>query len=501
MKTYTLLVLTHVTALLSLAMTVPSAFANSTPRSPHEFFGPRFTAPPHPHPVPRPPVAAANRGVLRWNQIAIDASGLDHTPVAIGETRVYGEQLGPCRASRAIAIVQVAVFETINALTGKYQSYLGIGRARTGTAREAAVAQAAHDALVATFPSQAPRFATFLAEDLARIPNSPPKTWGITLGKSVAAAVIANRTGDGSAHAEDMMGVGYIPKPDMGKWQQDPISMAPIALGSHWSQVRPFVMLASNQFRLPPPPAINSVEHSMAFVEVKRLGGDGTNTPTERSAEGTQIGIFWAYDGTPSLCAPPRLYNQVARTIAAARHTEETELARLLAILNVAMADTAIAGWETKYYYEVERPVTLIRRAHADDNVDTVGDPIFHPLGAPASNLTGPNFTPPFPAYPSGHAAFGGALFQVLRRFYGTDQIAFTFVSDEYDGQTRDNTGAIRPLAPRSFTSLSQAEAENAYSRIYLGIHWLYDATGGIEQGNNVANHVFDHLYRPSRNR
>ena len=130
-----------------------------------------------------------------------------------------------------------------------------------------------------------------------------------------------------------------------------------------------------------------------------------------------------------------------------------------------------------------------------DGNPATVGDPSFMPLGAPASNLAGPNFTPPFPAYPSGHAGFGGALFQTLRTFYGTDDIAFTFVSDEFDGVTQDNGGTVRPLLPRSFSSLSEAEEENGQSRIYLGIHWAFDKTEGIAQGRRVADYVFANAF------
>jgi hypothetical protein len=136
-----------------------------------------------------------------------------------------------------------------------------------------------------------------------------------------------------------------------------------------------------------------------------------------------------------------------------------------------------------------------------DGNPATVGDKNYSPLGAPASNLTGPNFTPPFPAYPSGHAGFGGALFQTLRNFYRTDRIAFSFVSDEFNGVTRDNQGQVRSVVERRFSSLSQAEEENGQSRIYLGIHWAFDKTEGIAQGRRVADYVFKNFLRPQHRR
>jgi hypothetical protein len=224
-----------------------------------------------------------------------------------------------------------------------------------------------------------------------------------------------------------------------------------------------------------------------------------------RSEEQTFTGLFWAYDGTPSLCAPTRLYNQITVHIAEQQGSDIVQLARLLALANVAMADAGIAIWESKYFYEYWRPVTGIREADAgtgptgagDGNSATVSDPTFTPLGAPASNLSGPNFTPPFPAYPSGHAGFGGALFQILRTFYGTDKIAFTFISDELNGVTHDNQGRVRPLRPRSFASLSEAEEENGQSRIYLGIHWAFDKSQGIAQGRRVADHVFRNAFVP----
>ncbi len=178
-------------------------------------------------------------------------------------------------------------------------------------------------------------------------------------------------------------------------------------------------------------------------------------------------------------------------TIADQKKVSGIAFARLLALVNVAMSDACMTIWESKYHYDFWRPIAGIRESdpgtgptgQGDGNPDTVGDVTFSPLGAPASNLTGPNFTPPFPAYPSGHAGFGGALFQTLRRFYGTDAVSFTFVSDEFNGVTRDNQGNVRPFRPRSFSNLSQAEEENGQSRIYLGIHWVFDKTASITLG------------------
>jgi hypothetical protein len=447
----------------------------------------------------------ARSWVHHWNHVAIDATGLDHTPVAPGEARTFGEQLGPGRSSRAMAIVHIAMFDAINAIIGGYESYTGLPRARRDTSIRAAIAQAAHDTLVALFPSQAAHFDAELASDLARIGRGHPTKAGVDLGSRAAAAILAMREHDGSEYVELVVGEDYVTSDEPGAWRQDPVSLIPIALGVYWGHVRPFVLDTPEQFRTPPPPALESAEYAAAFDDVKAVGGDGVTTPTARTQDQTEAGIYWAYDGTPSLCAPPRLYNQIAVQIATERRASTLELARLLALVNVAMADAGIAVWESKYHYDYWRPVTGIREADdgtgptgaGDGNPATLGDPTFTPLGAPASNDSGPNFTPPFPAYPSGHAGFGGALFETLRNVYARDDIGFTFVSDEFDGVTRDSAGNVRPLLPRSFASLSDAEEENGQSRIYLGIHWVFDKTAGIAQGRQVADYVFMHAFAP----
>lgn len=472
-----------------------------------DYLGPQFSAAELKVPSSSVPLAATTNpadSIARWNQIAVDASGLDHTPVAPGDPRIFGEQLGPVRAARAIAIVHIAIFDSVNGIIGGYKSYTNITPAKNASL-PAAVAQAARDTLVAMFPSQQAKFDQALSDELAVIPAGAAKTDGIDLGHRAAIAILALRANDGSAQVEPKVGVQFFCSNDAGKWRQDPISQVPIALGANWNQVTPFVMQSATQFRAPAPPAMDSNEYASAFEEAKAFGGDGIHTPTIRTATQTEIGTFWAYDGTPSLCAPPRLYNQITMTIAKQKGTTASplELARLLALVNVAMADAGIAVWDSKFFYQFWRPITGIRESDVgtgpsgagDGNVATTGDPTFYPLGAPASNLNGPNFTPPFPAYPSGHAGFGGALFQTLRHYYHADDIAFTFTSDEFNGVTRDNAGLVRPLKPRSFMALSQAEEENGQSRIYLGIHWAFDKTAGIAQGRKVADLVYQNAF------
>jgi hypothetical protein len=442
--------------------------------------------------------------VTKWNRIAIDAAGLDHTPVRPGDSRFFGEQFGPVRSARAMAIVHIAIADSIAAITGEFESYLPTRLENPQTSLKAAIAQAAHDALAGVYPSQRNQFTRYLIEDLNAIDNGPEKFAGIRVGRERAAAILQDRQNDGSFLSEPYTEINYIFSQEPGKWRPDPINPTQTPIGSSWSLVRPFVLESAHQFRIPPPPPLDSPQYAEAFNEVKQLGGDGINTPTIRNQDQTIAGIYWAYDGTPSLCAPPRLYNQIAVQIALERNVNVIDLARLLALVNVGMADEGIANWESKFHYAVWRPVTGIREADSgtgptgkgDGNPLTTGDPNFSPLGSPASNLSANNFSPPFPAYPSGHAGFGSTLFQTLRNFFGTDDIPFTFVSDEFNGETTDNNGVVRPLIPRSYSNLTQAEEENGLSRIYLGVHWSFDITTGIDQGRNVANYIRGRIYQ-----
>jgi hypothetical protein len=489
-----------VLVLSGLALVPFTSFAQTPFNS---VFGKQYSANPNKkHHLPPP---KAMEVLHRWNQIAIDATGLDHTPTAIGnpdvEPHVFGEQVGPARSSRAMAIIHIAMFEALNAIKGEYKGYTDVKASKGGAiSDEAAIVQAAHDALVAMYPSQQAIFDARASEDLARMKNPSEKARGIALGKAAAAALLAKRGGDGSEVPEIKVGTGpndYHVSNLIGHWNPDPISGSTAALGSHWGACAPFALNSGDQFRLPPPPDINSTAYLQAYNEVKRLGGVNS---ADRTDEQTLIGTFWGYDGTPSLCAPPRLYNQIAVLIADQRHVDKPiEFARFLALTNLAMADAGMASWDSKFAWDFWRPITAIRIAD-DGNGLTQQDPNFTPLGAPASNLVGPNFTPPFPSYPSGHATFGGAVFQVIRRFFGTDNIKFTLVSDEFNGETFPaGSSTARPLTPRSFKNLTQAESENAQSRIYLGIHWNFDATDGIALGRKVGDWAFDHVLQKNK--
>src|SRR5262245_61301924 len=339
-KTFVLLAGTLAVAVLSFAAVLDERF--------NAAFGPLF------HPAANvPPLVGPRHGLdslHRWNVIAINASGLDHTPVAPGENRVFGEQLGPGRSSRAMAIVHIALFDALDAVVGGYTSYTGTQATPGPMSVDAAISQAAHDTLVALFPSQTATFDAYLAEDLARIRNTLQKANGIDLGQRTAAAILAMRLNDGSQIPEPHVGVDYFPSDQPGHWRQDPISLIPLALGAHWGECMPFVVNSTSQFRAPPPPNMTSAAYTAAYNEVKSLGREGP--PTQRTEEQTFIGIFWAYDGTPSLCAPPRLYNQLTVHIADERGMSAIQFARLLGLMNVAMADAAMTVWESKYYYD-----------------------------------------------------------------------------------------------------------------------------------------------------
>jgi len=424
--------------------------------------------------------------ILDWNAIALQT-------VADDFSNIYGapEQNGPTRTSRALAIIHLAMFDAANTIEPNARPYMAVHKPTilTTVSLDAAVAQAAVDTLTALYPRQAHVFALELDDYLSSLTNTTAVSNGIKIGHQIASDILTLRSQDGS----NVVGV-YTPSGKPGADNVDPLNPTQGYLDPAWGQVTMFS--PSNTFVYFPlnPPALNSLAYTFAYDDVSQFGGDGIITPTNRTQEETEIGLFWGYDGSPKIGVPPRLYNQITRTIAIQEGNTEIENARLFGLVNAAMGDAAIVSWGTKYHYAYWRPILGIRAGNADGNPFTSGNPTWTPLGAQRSNTLNKCFTPNFPSYSSGHATFGGALFRTLQWFYGTDNIAFTFVSDELNGVTTNNLGQVRPYRPRQFRHLSAAATENARSRIYLGIHWQFDADEGLRSGAAIGDHVYNSI-------
>jgi hypothetical protein len=402
--------------------------------------------------------------VLSWNEVALDALRFD---------RSYA---GPVRAGRNMAIVQAAVYDAVNGVERTHEPFFVFRTAPAGADVDAAASSAAARALTKLYPKQKRFFAGELRSALADIPDGRAERSGVKYGRYVADRIVAWRRRDGSA-GDAFYEAGNRP----GDWQPTPPQFLETPLHAGAGDMTAFALSNVDDFVPPPPPRLDSAEYAVAYNEVYDFGD---RLSPFRTADQTEIGIFWAYDRR-SLGTPVALYNQVLQTVATDQGNTMSENARLFATANVAMADAGIVAWECKYVDNFWRPVTGIHDGDLDGNPDTLADPNWEPLGAPNDD-GGEPFTPPFPAYVSGHSTFGAALFRSLSNFYGTDAVSFQLTSDELPGVVR------------SYTSFSQAATENGDSRIYLGVHWRFDDTFGQAAGRQVADAVFAEYFTPT---
>lgn len=372
-------------------------------------------------------------------------------------------------ASRTLALVSGAVYDAVNDIERTGSVYKVDVHAPKGASVTAAASAAAYTILSALDPTMQPLLDERLAQSLSTAGSASAKAGGVQVGRAVAQGILASRADDGSSAT-----VPYVPGTAPGDWRPTPPTFQD-AWGPEWGNVQTFAITRpASAYVAPPPPALNSVQYARDLNQVQSLGALNSTT---RTADQTQIGIFWSYD-TLATGTPVVRYEQIAETIALKQHNSMTQNARMFGLVNLAMGDAGIAAWDTKYTYNRWRPVTAIPLADTDGNPATVADSNWTPLGSPNSPGQ-PSFTPPFPSYVSGHATFGSALFTTLADFYGTDKVKFTLTSDFLPGVTR------------SYTSFSQASYENAISRIYLGIHFWFDESAGIKMGRQIANNVF----------
>lgn len=412
------------------------------------------------------PGLARADAVLRWNETATSAAfvaGLDNSAGCVD----------PLHESRLLAMMHVAIHDALNAIEKKSQPYAFDARVKAPASADAAVAAAARDVLVALFPQLpadiglTPAAAVDFVEAaytsaLAAIPNTQARARGIRIGRAAAAAILEKRKDDGSDAL--FLDFGYVPGANPGDFQFIP--GLPFAAAPLWGEVTPFVLRSSSQFRPGEPYALRSRKYAADLNEVKSLGDVNSTTRTD---DQTEIALFWV-EGSP------QGWNRIARIVSVQRGLDAWQNARLFGLLNLASADAYIADFENKYFYEFWRPITAIRAADTDGNPATDADPAW-------DSLVG---TPPAPDYPSGHSGQGGAMSEVLARFFG-DAVSFT------------TSSTTQPGVARSFTSFSQAAEENGVSRIYIGFHFRHAVTEGIKLGTKVGKVAFNHYLRPVR--
>jgi hypothetical protein len=387
---------------------------------------------------------------------------------AIAEQAVKTAGHAPPVAALDFAIVHLAIYDAVESIDRRYEPYHVAAQGASGSL-PAAAAKAGHDVLVGLFPAQTGSLDTAYANFL-NANGITPADPGIAVGAQAAADILTLRSHDGRFPPNP---TPFLGSDAVGQWRPTPSllpgpppSFSP-GLTPWVAKVMPFTMLRDSQFRVGPPPALTSEEWAANYNEVQALG---SLTSTMRTPEQTDVGYFWADNG-------PVLWQNALRYISRMYMKDIGDSARIYALAETALADAQIACWDSKYFYNLWRPVTAIRLGDHDSNSGTTADPNWKPLIN----------TPNFPEYPSGHASTSGAVTRVLRLFFGTDILTFQV--------TTTNPNALQKT--RTFTSFSQAENEVIDARVYVGIHYRSSDRVARAQGLRVANWIFRNYFRP----
>jgi hypothetical protein len=399
------------------------------------------------------PAVAKADAVLDWNLIAVNTS------IANGQN--------PFAQARYAAIVQLAVFEAVNAITGDYQPYLGSIVAPHGASAEAAAIQAAYRVLSTYFPASASTLLSARANSLALIPDGQAKSDGIATGDAAALAMIALRANDGSSPAQFK-----IPGPAApGEYQATPSCpmMNGIAVGTlfQWQNVTPFGIPSASEFLLDPPPALDSNQYAKTYNEVKEVGSASANS-TERPQDRANVVLYYAAS------SPTQVFNQAARQVSQERWRSLSENAQAFALINMALSDGAVTTFFNKYHYNFWRPETAIRAGDTDGNRKTDADPNWVPF-IPA---------PCFPSYPSAHGTLSGAGAEVMRRLYGEAGHAITL------------SNPAVPTIVLYYGSFKQITDDISDARVYGGIHFRTDQDAGARLGRAVGTVVYKNNLR-----
>lgn len=384
--------------------------------------------------------------VAQWNQLASSALLAAGNP-----PHIYVLHM---------AMVHAAVYDAVNAIAGGFEPYIAApAAAQAGDSQASAAATAAHDVLVALLPSQSGALDAALGATLAQIADGAAKTGGIAVGRAAAAALLADRVGDGRYGAP-----GFPTGGEPGDWR--PVPPAFVNDPNAWlADVRPFLIPSASQFRSDGPNAMSSDAYARDFAEVK---SKGSATSATRTADETTAVRFWGQGH------PTSMWNLIFRSLAAANGLGQADEARLYAMLYLTATDAAIACWDDKRHWGFWRPITAIREADSDGNPATEADPTWTPYLP----------TPPYPDHPSAHACISGSIVYTLQDFFGTDRMVF--------GTTNPANGI-----ERHFDRFRDAVKEIIDARVWAGLHFRIADVQGSIIGMKVAHWRDRHYFAP----
>jgi len=363
------------------------------------------------------------------------------------------------------AYADVAMYDAVNSIDGRYQPFAVRVDAPRGASKDAAASVAAHDVLVHYLPLQQATLDRDLQASLDAIADGPAKTDGINVGHMVAAQWLALRSGDGLEAPVTLS----QPAPGRGVWEPvptypSPNPIAPPPVAEWQAQFKPFALRSADQFleHVPPPPSLTSATFTRDFNVTKSYGALNSSV---RTAEQTEIGLFWADN-------PAAQYSRALRGLVESQRLDTAAAARLGAMSFVALADSATACMNAKYHFWFWRPFTAIRNADTDGNANTVADPNWEPL----------DVTPGHPEYPANHGCVTQALMDTLTVFFHADEIPYS-VTSTVTGTTH------------SFISFEDVVAEVDDARIFGGMHFHHSVKEGNSLGRRVADYILKHKF------
>lgn len=388
----------------------------------------------------------SNAVVLQWNSIVFET--------------MRGATYDPMVGSRIFAMAHIAMHDALNGIAPVYATY-SLQQQDKKADPVAAISAAAYTVLVETYPAKKAQLDSALAKAIEGVKSQDAKERGLALGKAAGMAIVDLRKDDGAFQNP----IAEITNPQQPGLYQ-PVPPTPFVYAPFWATLPTFALQSPQQFRIGAMPALSSVEYTTDFNEVKQKGSKENST---RTPEETTIAKFW-YEFSEIG------WNRVTATVAADKNLDLVSTARLFALVNMALADSYIAGWDSKFHYNFWRPYTAIRVASTDGNDNTTEDASWEPLMN----------TPPVHDYPSTHSALGNAAATVLNELMGSST-----------GFTMTSTSAAPANSTRTFANFTQAAKENADSRVFAGIHFRFSCEKGLELGEKIGEWIVENHLKP----